>query len=377
VRFGGEIIEVATFRAAQGPEREAVEDEAFDDTEGEVEELQAVNQTGRILRDNVYGTLEEDAWRRDFSVNALYYNIADFSVVDYTGGFEDLKTGTLRMIGDPETRFREDPVRMLRAVRFAVKLGFNIDPATEAPMRRLAPLLRDIPPARLFEEVLKLFLTGYGLQAFEALRRHGLFEHLFEATEKSLSVEHDDFPIIFVSKALQNTDERVQADKPVTPAFLFAALLWEPVCDRARVYISEGMTEFDALRRAGEDLVERQVKQVAVPKRFSLPMREIFEMQPRFNQPMGKRWLRTLGHPRFRAAYDFFLIRAASGEGDPKLAAQWRRIAEMPYDKAAAELGGIPTPPGEKGGDGGGPRKRRRRRGGRGRKPGGDAPPAS
>jgi poly(A) polymerase len=374
VRYGAEIIEVATFRAAQGPEREVPDDE-FEDEEGAPEETLTHDDSGRILRDNVYGTLEEDAWRRDFSVNALYYNIDDFSVVDYTGGYADLKEGVLRLIGDPEMRYREDPVRMLRAVRFAVKLGFRLHPDTEAPIRRLAPLLRDIPPARLFEEVLKLFLSGFGAPAFHALRHHGLFEHLFESTERTLAVEHDSYPITFVTRALENTDARVQADKPVTPAFLFAALLWEPVCDRAGAFIREGMNEIEALKRAGEDLVERQVKQVAVPRRFAVPMKEIFELQPRFRLPAGKRAQRLLTHPRFRAAYDFFAIRAQAGEGDPAVAAAWARLAAMPIDQALAEIAKQPVPEGAPG-EGG--RKRRRRRGGRGRKkgtPAGSPPP--
>ena len=218
VHFGPEIIEVATFRAAGVAE--------------EVDEFHLDN--GRIVRDNVYGNIEEDAWRRDFTVNALYYNVADFSVVDYTDGMTDLRQGVLRLIGDPERRYREDPVRMLRAVRFASKLGFRVEPQTEAPLFELGHLLADIPSSRLFEEVLKLFFGGVALQTFEQLRHYGLFGLLFPLTETSLSREEEHFPRTLVSHALANTDERVADGLPVSPTFLFAALLWDPLITSQR-----------------------------------------------------------------------------------------------------------------------------------------------
>ena len=214
VHFGREVIEVATFRGA---------------AESKNDEKQVLNNEGRLLRDNVYGTIEEDVWRRDFTVNALYYNIKDFSVVDYVHGMEDHKAAELKLIGDPETRFREDPVRMLRAVRFAVKLGFNIDMKCQQAMHEVADLLSSIPSARLYDETLKLFLSGYGLQTFEMLRHYGLFKVLFPVTELSLAEEDAGFPRQLLIKALENSDNRIADGKTVTAYFLFAAFLWEPV----------------------------------------------------------------------------------------------------------------------------------------------------
>lgn len=313
VHFGKEIVEVATFRGLSSG-----------DDEGD-----RYIENGRILRDNVYGTIEEDAWRRDFTINALYYNIEDFSVVDYVGGMEDLKAGVLRLIGDPVLRYREDPVRMLRAVRIAVKLGFRLHPDTEAPLAELGPLLTETPPARLFDEVLKLFLGGYALQTFEMLRHYGLFGYLFPDTELSLEREEQGFPLTLVAKALANTDARVMEGKPVTPAFLFAALLWEPVRQLAERFRAEGAHDQEALQRAGSEVLERQMKRVAVPKRFTLPMREIWALQPRFETIKGQRPLRLLAHPRFRAGYDFLVLRAEAGEAAPELAEWWTKFQTL------------------------------------------------
>ena len=339
VRFGDEIIEVATFRASGAADTE--EDAGL-----------AQDGSGRILRDNIYGTVEQDAERRDFKVNALYYDIRDFSVHDFVGGLQDLREGVVQLIGDPEVRYREDPVRMLRAVRFAVKLGFKLHPGTEAPIGRLGPLLADVPAARMFEEVLKLFLYGFGEQAFEALRHHGLFAHLFPRTEAALALEEQGFPRVFIAKALANTDHRVQQDMPVTPAFLFAALLWEPVRQVAMRLEAEGLHPSEALRRASFEVVEEQVKRVALPRRFSTPMIEIFQMQPRFTQRQGKRPQRLMTHPRFRAAYDFLVLRAQAGEAEMELADWW---TQLQTDNPAA-----PPPAGSEP-----PRRRSRRRRGR------------
>ena len=313
VHFGPEIIEVATFRGLNP----------------DVAEADRQVENGLIVRDNAYGTIEEDALGRDFTVNALYYDIADFSVLDYTGGLEDLRAGRLRLIGDdPERRYREDPVRMLRAVRFACKLGFAIDPACEQPLRALGHLLQDIAAARLFEELLKLFHAGFGLDAFEKLRHYGLFGELFPDTESCLAREEHDFPITFVSRGLANTDDRVQQGLPVTPSFLFAVLLWEPVRRRYEELLDHGREPIDAMTLAGSEIAARQQARVAIPKRFSLPMREVWEMQPRLEQRQGTRPLRLLGHPRFRAAYDFLVLRASGGEADPELAEWWTRFQE-------------------------------------------------
>jgi len=313
VHFGREIIEVATFRGT-----------GSDQIEGDREIA-----NGMLVRDNVYGSLEEDAVRRDFTVNALYYNIADFSVVDYVGGQADLEQGLLRLIGDPEQRYREDPVRMLRAIRFAAKLGFTIERATEEPFQRLAHLLREVPPARLFEEILKLFLGGAALATFEKLRHYSLFAELFRDTEEALSRQEEEFPVTFVSRGLANTDRRVEEDKPVTPAFLLSVLLWEPVRLRYREWIDAGKGSAEAMLLAAGEVIARQQSVVALPKRFSLPMREIWHLQPRMEQRSSRRASRLLTHPRFRAAYDFYLLRAEAGEVDPASASWWTRFQEV------------------------------------------------
>lgn len=338
VRFGPEIIEVATFRGPAGEENQ---------DEGE----------GRILRDNTWGTIEEDAVRRDFTVNALFYDINDFSVLDFVGGMADLKAGDLRLIGDPERRYREDPVRMLRAARFAAKLGFRIHPDTEAPIAQLKGLLDDIPPARLFEEVLKLFQSGHAVQSYEHLRRLGLFGILFPATEDSLAEQEHDFPRLMLLRALENTDVRVDEGKPITPAFLFAALLWEPVRLRAQAKEAKGAPQLVALQDATDEVLHEQLKRVSIPKRFSQPMREIFMLQARLTMRRGKRPLRMLAHPRFRAAYDFLLLRAAVGEVEQELADWWTQLQETDGPGQDALIQGAPADPGP-----GKPKRRRRRR---------------
>ena len=321
--FGRDIIEVATFRAQTGDES---------DQEGGIE----VEENGRILRDNVYGTLEEDAWRRDFTINALYYNIEDFSVVDHTGGMADIEAGLLRVIGDPEQRFREDPVRMLRAVRFAAKIGFRIDPDSEAKIYELGHLLCDIPPARLFDEVLKLFLGGYALQTFELLRHYDLFEYLFPLTEVCLAQEEEHFPHVLVARALANTDSRIEEDKPVTPAFLYAALLWEPVRQEWLRLQESGISQQQALSQAAQIILTRQLEATSLPRRFSTPMQEIWIMQPRLAKRIGKRAWRMFEHPRFRAAYDFLLLCAEAGEADKEVAEWWTRFQAVDEEERKA-----------------------------------------
>ncbi len=327
VHFGREIIEVATFRAGVG-----VADPGEEGTDRVIE-------NGMILRDNVFGTIEEDAWRRDFTVNALYYNIQDFSVVDYTGGVADLQAGVLRLIGDPEVRYREDPVRLLRAVRFAAKLGFRIESRTEAPMRELGRLLADVPPARLFEEVLKLLLGGCAVATYELLRHYGLFRYLFPETEEALSREEEGYPHVFVLRALENTDLRLAEDKPVTPAFLFAALLWEPLRARVqRLRETEGMTALQACQLAGREVLSAAQQHVVLPRRFAIQSREIWQLQPRLERVPSKRALRLLEHPRFRAAYDFLLLRAEAGEAVAEAAEWWTRLQETSDEAERAAL---------------------------------------
>jgi poly(A) polymerase len=357
VRFGREIIEVATFRAIPRSIADEVrsEDEEGDDPDsdnGSTENGHAPEAADQ----NVFGTQEEDAVRRDFTVNALYYNIRDFTIVDYVGGADDLKAGILRIIGDPETRYREDPVRMLRVVRFASKLAFKIEEKTAAPLRDLAPLLADVPPARMFEEVLKLFHGGYALETFEQLRHHGLFRYLFPLTEQSLEHEEEGFPVTLVPRALANTDTRINEDKPVTPAFLFAALLWEPVRTETGKLMAQGMNAHDAQQRAAEHVLHDQLRHVSIPKRFSVPMREIWLMQSRLERRAGQQAFRLLESKRFRAAYDFLLLRAGTGEADTELADWWTRFQTATEPERHDMVAQI-APAG-----GGGGKKRRRRR---------------
>lgn len=360
VRYGQEIIEVATFRAAPNTGKEDGESE--DD----------IDASGRLLSDNVFGSQAEDAVRRDITVNALYYDITDFSVKDYVGGVTDLKAGVLRMIGDPVTRFREDPVRMLRVVRFAAKLGFKIDPATATPLHELGHLLLNVSPARIFEEVLKLFHTGYALQTYELLRHYDLFRFLFPRTDESLAGEENNFPHILLPQALANTDQRIEQGKPVNPAFLFAAMLWEPVRLSMQRRIAQGAHPVEALLQAGEEVLREEVRHVAIPKRFSFPMREIWELQSRFTRRQGKNAFRLMENKRFRAAYDFLLLRAHAGEESQELADWWTRFQEVDAD-GRMEMVRTVVPVAEVEGGSGVPKTRKRRR--RRRKPKGSAPP--
>ncbi|ASF45898.1 polynucleotide adenylyltransferase PcnB [Methylovulum psychrotolerans] len=308
VHFGREVIEVATFRGDGAAQNDA----------------QVLNQEGRVLRDNVYGTIEEDVWRRDFTVNALYYNIKDFSVADYVQGMEDHRNGILRLIGEPSTRFREDPVRMLRAVRFAVKLGFKLHPDCQQALHGAAALLSSIPAARLYDEVLKLFLYGYALQTFEMLRHYGLFQVLFPDTERSLADQDNDFPRMLLVRALQNSDNRIADGKTVTAYFLFAALLWEPVRLSALQKMREGQVEYMAYQDAANEVIARQVRYTAMPRHISLAIREVWALQPKFTTRVGSKPSRLLLHPRFRASFDFLLLRAETGGVDAELAQWWQ-----------------------------------------------------
>lgn len=313
IYFGRNVIEVATFRGA--------------DSNGD-----RVVENGRLLRDNVYGTLEEDVWRRDFSVNALYYNADDFSVVDFVGGMNDHAKGVLRLIGDPEQRIREDPVRMLRAIRFSTKLGFTIDPKCDHLIKSLSGLLKEIPPARLYDECLKLFLTGYAVVTFELLRKYHLFERLFPETEKCLAREKDGFPLIFLAKALENADIRIGQEKSVTAYFLLAAFLWEPVRARVEDQIKSGLNEFIAIQQAAGEVIRLQSRTTCLPRRVAMPIREIWILQPRFKSRSGERALKLLAHPRFRAAYDFLVLRAATGDVDASVPEWWDHLQRLDED---------------------------------------------
>jgi len=325
------------------------------------------DETGRILRDNVYGTIDADVWRRDFTANSLYYNIADFSVWDYCGGVEDIAARKLKLIGDPETRFREDPVRMLRAARFEAKLGFSIDSATAEPVGRLRDLLCGVPPARLFDETLKLFLTGHGERSYEVLRRRGLLAALLPTVDRYLSAHPGSLVEKLLVQGLRNTDARVLADKPVTPTFLFALLLYGPIAGIIESTPPERWHELGTILDAC-DLAARQAQtSIAIPKRFSQGVREMFGLQPRLEHPRGRRALRVLEHPRFRAAYDLLLLRAQYGLASSEMAQWWTRIQEVSAeergqmaDTITGQSQRIDAPP--RSGSGGGRRRRRRRR---------------
>ncbi len=324
VIYGREIIEVATFRANE------------DDGSGDRETV----DEGRLSRDNVYGSIEDDAVRRDFTANALYYAIEDFSVRDYVGGFEDVQARVLKLIGDPESRYREDPVRMLRAVRLASKLDFAIDPAAAEPIAQLAPLLTGAAPARLFDECLKMFMAGHAEKSFLNLEKNGLLPVLFPETAKALITNRSGALRATLIQALRNTDARIAEDKPVTPAFLFAALLWPAYCRELATLQKTGVESQQAQQRAADRVTLRQAERIALPRRFSLPMQEIWLLQPRFSQRLRKRVFRLLGHPRFRAAFDFLELRLA---GAPELAddvAFWREAqAESPEQLAERLVG--------------------------------------
>lgn len=339
VRFGREIIEVATFRAAAV---NAADDSAHDDE-------------GRIIRDNVYGSIEEDVWRRDFTCNALYYNIADFSIWDYVDGVRDVERRRLVLIGDPDIRLREDPVRMLRAVRFSAKLGFTIDEKMIATMHNCAELLSNVPSARLFDEFLKLFEAGAAEKTFYLLREHKLFAEMFPATAQEL--EDDPGFEEFVIAALRNTDRRVADGKSVTPMFLIGVFLWAPVKRLAEVRRSEeSMSESQSLSLAAYELAAQQQQRIAIPRRFTVPMREMLALQPRFLQTRGKRASSLLEHRRFRAAYDFMVLLSEVGQFDSELAEFWTRIQSEPAEQRVKTLQANTRPGGE------GKRRRRRRR---------------
>ncbi len=299
VRKGGSITEVATFR---GHHRDS-------------DETGSLSREGRILRDNVWGSIEEDAIRRDFTINALFLDPVGGEIRDYVGGYKDLQNRKLRLIGEPELRYREDPVRLLRAARFTAKLGVEPVAETAAPIRELAPLLTDVPPARLFEEVVKLFLAGHGLRSLEALQRFGLSATLFPAMQGGGRQGKVRVGLL-LRKALENTDHRVAESKPVTPAFLFAALLWQPMDQLAKEFVVNGDLPYVAVNHAAEVVFDLQASTTAIPRRFSAVTRQIWVSQLRLTKTRGKRWQRMLEERYFRAAYDFLLLRAAE---DPEL----------------------------------------------------------
>lgn len=319
VRLGPETIEVTTFRGSHSPAADPDADEAPSPQHA------LRSDSGMLLRDNVYGSLEEDALRRDFTVNALYYTTENFAVYDYANGMQDIEERLIRIIGDPETRYREDPVRMLRAVRFAARLDFAIEAATAQPLRKLAPLLRDVSSARMFDEVLKLLMGGHGEATFELMQQYDMVSALFPATAAAIAAGH---PLgdQLILRALRNTDARIAAGKPVTPAFIYAALLWPALEQEVAILTAQGMQESLAIQQAIQITLERQQRHTGIPRRFSQPMREIWELQWRLPRREPRRIQNLLEHPRLRAAYDFLLMREEAGEALGDVGAWWTQF---------------------------------------------------
>ena len=341
VMCGSETVEVSTFR---GPNAVGEGDD------------RGVDEHGRILRDNVFGSQQQDATRRDFTVNALFYDPASQEIWDYHGGVPDLRKRRMRLIGDAEKRFREDPIRMLRAVRFAASRGLELDARTRAPLRRLADLLANVPPSRLFDEMLKLLLSGHALQGVTQLRKEGLHHGLLPLLDVIMEQPLGER---FVMLALKNTDDRVRSGKPISPGFLFAALLWHEVLAAWKQHQAKGEHPIPALHLAIEGVLQTQREKLAIPHRFSADMTEIWVMQPRFEQRFGKRPWRLMEHPRFRAAYDFLLLRCESGEVARELGDWWTRFQQAGEQERNQMLVRDGEAPGKR-------RRRRRRRGGGG-----------
>ena len=306
IRFGRDIIEVATFRAH-------AEDSARTE----------LDTHGRILRDNTFGDIEEDAIRRDFTINALYYDIHDFSMLDYAGGLQDIEKRQLRLIGDPTTRYQEDPVRMLRALRFAAKLDFSIEASAADAIHECGRLLAVIPPARMFDEVVKLFHSGKARRVFELLREFKLLRYLVPALDEWLQNDPSELMLDFIDQALVNTDTRVNTGQPVSPGFIFAVLLWPVVWHEACEIQSDRQRMIPALAQVGETVMKRQVRHISIPRRFSQMARDIWTSQPRFHRTQGKQAQRLLEFPVFRAAYDFMCIQAMVGLSPYKLSRWW------------------------------------------------------
>jgi poly(A) polymerase len=352
VMMGRETLEVTTFRGAS-------------------QDAAPKDEHGRVLNDNTFGNQQTDAERRDFTVNAFYYDPTAQQVHDYCGGLKDLQNKTLRVIGEPATRFREDPVRMLRVVRFAAKLGFSVEKKTHAAIAPLADLITNVPPARLFDEIQKLLLSGHAVATIKRLRgeglHHGLLPLLDVVLEQPLGEK-------FVMAALANTDDRVRQGKPVTPSFLFAALLWHEVLVKAKDYEAKGAHVYPALNDAMTDVLDTQCESLAIPRRYTADMREIWNLQPRFDK-RGRGAYKLVEHPRFRAGYDFYLLRAQSGEALPEAGDWWTQFYEADPPGRDALIQSLATVRPQAGASpgGGGAKRRRRSRGKSGG--GGAAPP--
>lgn len=335
ILFHREVIEVATFR---GSEKNT--------------ELQKTNDKGMLVRDNVYGDVHDDAWRRDFSINALFYNIQDASIIDLTGGVKDIHDKKIRVIGDPKQRYQEDPVRMMRAIRFACKLGFDIEKDAYKSLFAMADSILHVSASRLFDEVAKLYQCGNAKQVHRFMLKTGLLTHLMPELK---NMDADDFPMAsLIQIALENTDRRIEQDKPVNPAFLLAVFLWFPMRRKQVELQSNQVPPLPALEQAMAYIMASQVKTISIPKRFNMAIREIWLLQYRFTKRQGKRPFHLLAHPRFRAAYDFLAIRALAGDEDMELADWWTKFQEVDESEQVSMIRACS--------DHDGPPKRRRRR---------------
>ncbi|MGM9454157.1 polynucleotide adenylyltransferase PcnB [Legionella bozemanae] len=322
ILFHREIIEVATFRSHVA-----------------IDESQLTNERGMLVRDNAYGSLDEDAWRRDFTINSLYYNINDSSIIDFTGGVKDVEEKLIRMIGDPIKRYQEDPVRMLRAIRFSAKLNFKLARETEAPFPEISHLITHVSNSRLFDEMTKLYQCGNAVAVQGLLMQYGLFQHLCPQTHGLLN---STYPVnALLTIALENTDTRIHEEKPVTPAFLFAVLLWFPMIECAKELQKTGIDPLPSIEKAMSLVLAEQNKIISIPKRYTQIIREIWLLQYRFGKRLGGRAFNLLQHPRFRAAYDFMALRALAGDESMELAQWWTAFQdadEAEQTKMVAQL---------------------------------------
>jgi len=348
--FGREIIEVATFRGHH---------ESAPEKDKQCKKTSKQSEHGMLLRDNIYGSIEEDAERRDFTINALYYSAIDFKVYDFANGVQDVNDGKIRLIGDPETRYREDPVRMLRAIRFATKLDMEISKETEAPIRELSSLLENIPAARMFEEFLKMFISGKAVANFILLRDYKLFQYFFPALEQLVNQESHQYVDDFIMLAMKNTDARINNDQRVTPAFLIAALLWYPLqIQISRLKSETQLTPQDAFFAALSEIMSEQQRSIAIPKRFQAVMKDIWILQEKLERRDGKRAFAAFEHQKFRAGYDFLLIRGEIEGGNVQTLATW--WTDFQNASAETQVQMIKSAPSSKTGPRRTPRKRRK-----------------
>ncbi len=332
--FGRDIIEVATFRGHHGSNQ----DQPAEQKQSK-QNLSKQSVHGMLLRDNIYGSIDEDAERRDFTINSLYYSARNFKIYDFANGITDIENKQIRLIGDPETRYREDPVRMLRAIRFATKLDMTIHKDTAKPIPTLAPLMANIPAARMFEEYLKLFLAGKAQANFNLLAENNLLEYLFPHISQILSANTNTAAIKFIQRVLQNTDNRINEGKRVTPAFLLAAVIWYSLEEKIKeLAASSALSPQDAFFTTMQEIMSEQQQRIAIPKRFQLPMKDIWFLQDKLARREGTKAFTVLEHPRFRAAYDFLLLRGEVEGGELQALGEWWTIFQEASDDTKQQM---------------------------------------